>query len=29
VMQEFFDDALEPGIYTFKKARSGPERIVQ
>jgi hypothetical protein len=28
-MQEFFDDALEPGIYTFKKARSGPERIVQ
>jgi hypothetical protein len=29
VMQEFFDDALEPGVYTFKKARSGPERIVQ
>jgi hypothetical protein len=29
VMQEFFDDALEPGIYTFKKERSGPERIVQ
>jgi hypothetical protein len=27
-MQEFFDDALEPGIYTFKKQRSGPERIV-
>jgi hypothetical protein len=28
-MQEFFDDALEPGIYTFKKSRSGPERIAQ
>jgi hypothetical protein len=27
-MQEFFDEALEPGIYTFKKPRSGPERIV-
>jgi hypothetical protein len=29
VMQEWFDDALEPGVYTFTKQRSGPERIAQ
>jgi hypothetical protein len=27
IMQEWFDDALEPGVYTFKKERSGPVRI--
>jgi hypothetical protein len=29
IMQEWFDDALEPGVYTFKKERSGPVRIEQ